>query len=271
MAVELPKTDTLALRREGWVLHVTLNRPAVRNAMSFQMTEELVAVFEAVAPPRDVRAIVLRGAGGHFCAGGDVKDMAGARTAIAQDGERDPLAVANRKFGTMLQRMQSSPQAVIAVCEGAVMGGGFGLACVTDVTIAVEGAKFRLPETGLGITPAQIMPFVVQRIGVTQARRLAVTGGRLSAGQAVALGLAHEVVGDGNELDERLAGVLEQIKACAPGAVALTKKLVFSVGKKPLAEVLDDAADDFAVAARGPEGVEGMTAFISKKKPSWAS
>lgn len=268
--LSLPNPEHLLLRRDGWRLHVTLNRPDVRNAMSFAMVHEIVAVFDAIADRRDVRAVVLRGAGGHFCAGGDIKDMAGARNQKPGDDGIDPMAKANRSFGTMLQRIEASPQAVIAVCEGAVMGGGFGLACVSDVAIAVQGAKFRLPETGLGITPAQIAPFIVRRIGLTQARRLAVTGGKLSAGQAVALGLAHEVVQDESQLDERLEAVLSEVGRCAPNAVALTKKLVLAVGQKPLDEVLDDAAADFAVAARGPEAMEGMAAFLQKKTPSWA-
>lgn len=268
--LQLPPTDDLLVRRAGWRLHVTLNRPDVRNAMSFSMVNQIVAVFEAIADRRDIRAVVLRGASGHFCAGGDIKDMAGARNQPRTEAGVDPLARANRSFGTMLQRIEASPQAVIAVCEGAVMGGGFGLACVSDVAIAVQGAKFRLPETGLGITPAQIAPFIVRRIGLTQARRLAVTGGKLSAGQAVALGLAHEVVQDDSQLDERLEAVLAQVGRCAPNAVALTKKLVLAVGQKSLDAVLDEAAADFAVAARGPEAMEGMAAFLQKKTPSWA-
>ena len=96
------------------------------------------------------------------------------------------------------------------------------------------------------------------------------TGGKLSAGQAVALGLVHEVVQDETQLEERLAAVLAEIGRCAPQAVALTKKLVLSVGRAPLDTVLDDAAADFAVAARGPEAMEGMAAFLQKTTPSWA-
>ena len=118
------------------------------------MIDELLAVLDAVDGDRSIRALVLRGAGGHFCAGGDVKDMAAARQVVAGPGEPDPLATVNRRFGTLLTRVEQAPQAVVAVLEGAVMGGGFGLACACDVALAHYEARFRLPETGLGLPPA---------------------------------------------------------------------------------------------------------------------
>lgn len=268
----LPECQTLLLRRDGWRLHVTLNRPEARNAMSFAMVRELSAVFDAVADDRSLRAIVLRGADGNFCAGGDIKDMAAARGAAPGPDGKDPLAAGNRLFGAMLTRVESAPQAVIAVLEGAVLGGGFGLCCVSDVAIAGAEAKFRLPETGLGVPPAQIAPFIVRRVGLTQARRLAVTGGNLDAAQALALGLVHHVSPE-TGLEDVLARVLADVARCAPEAVAVTKRLVLAAAAAhgdALAAVLDAAADDFARAARGPESVEGMTAFIQKRRPSWA-
>ena len=268
----LPECETLRLRRDGWRLHVTLNRPEARNAMSFAMVRELTAVFDAVADDRSLRAIVLRGAGGNFCAGGDIKDMAAARGAEPGPDGQDPLAAGNRRFGAMLTRVEAAPQAVIAVLEGAVMGGGFGLCCVSDVAIAGAEAKFRLPETGLGVPPAQIAPFIVRRVGLTQARRLAVTGGGLDAAQALALGLVHHLSPE-TGLDEQLERVLADLARCAPEAVAVTKRLVLAAAGAhgaALDAVLDAAAEDFARAARGPENVEGMTAFIQKRRPSWA-
>ena len=203
---ELPETPNLALRREGSVLHVTFNRPRVRNAMNFAMVEELVAVFDAIADTSEIRVVVLRGAEGNFCAGGDIKDMAMARAAPVpgeNGGPDDPMVLGNRKFGTMMSIIEAAPQAVVAVIEGAVMGGGFGLACVADVSLAKADASFRLPETSLGIPPAQIIAFIVRRVGLTQARRLAVTGGRLDGRQAQALGIVHEVYADDEGLELR--------------------------------------------------------------------
>ncbi|MCO4772826.1 MAG: enoyl-CoA hydratase/isomerase family protein [Deltaproteobacteria bacterium] len=263
----MPEIETLSLRLDGWRLHVTLNRPEVRNAMSARMVRELVATMEAIAGDDSVRAVILRGAGGHFCAGGDVKDMAMARQAEPGPDGRDPVEVLNRGFGKMLQAIEALPQPVIAVCEGAVMGGGFGLACVADVTIAVHGARFRLPETGLGLTPAQIAPFIVRRIGLTHARMLGVTGASIEADEAVRLGVAHIVASDGIAA---LKEVLERIGRCGPRAVAATKQLMLQVGRVPLDELLDSAAADFALRTRSDEAAAGITSFLSKTPPPWA-
>jgi isohexenylglutaconyl-CoA hydratase len=270
----LPACQSLLLRRDGWQLHVTLNRPEARNAMSFAMVRELTDVFHAAAADRSLRAIILRGAGGNFCAGGDIKDMAAARSSEPGPDGKDPLAAGNRTFGAMLQAAEAAPQAVVAIVEGAVMGGGFGLCCVSDVAIADPAAKFRLPETGLGVPPAQIAPFIVRRVGLTQARRLAVTGGALDAAQALALGLVHHVSPETGSVDDDLTRVLGDIARCAPEAVATTKRLVLQAAAAhgdALAALLDRASEDFARAARGPESVEGMTAFLQKRSPSWAA
>lgn len=270
---ELPESKHLALDSSGAILTVTLDRPAVRNAMSFAMVEDLIAVFDALEDTHEVRIVVIRGAGGNFCAGGDIRDMAQVRTLPTPDpigGPDDPMVVGNRKFGTMLSVIESAPQAVVAVVEGAVMGGGFGLACVADVTLAHADATFRLPETSLGIPPAQIAPFIVRRIGLTQARRLAVTGGRLDGHGAKAIGIVHEVYPDNDALELGLAATLADIRRCGPEAVAITKDLVISSLSENIEVLLDRGAREFAVAIRGPEGQEGTMAFLEKRAPNWA-
>jgi isohexenylglutaconyl-CoA hydratase len=260
---------TLALRQDGGVLHVALNRPGQRNAMSLQMVSELGAVLAQAEAAGEVRALVLRGAGGHFCAGADLQDMAQARQREVA-GDDDAIADANARFGLLCDGFARTGIATIALLEGTVMGGGLGLACVVDVALAGQGAQFRLPETSLGVVPAQIAPFLVERLGASQARRLAVTGGKLSAAQALEIGLVHEVHEDGTALDAALAATLAQILRCAPGAVAATKALMSRALHRPSADLIADAARLFASAARGAEGVEGMAAFLQKRSPSWA-
>lgn len=262
---DLPHCETLLLNLDDGVLHVTLNRPDSRNAMSLAMVSELRATLEALRHDPNVRALVLRGAGGHFCAGGDIKDMAGART---KGG--DAYRELNRAFGALLEEAQSAPQVLVAVLEGAVLGGGFGLACVSDVAIAASGAKFGLPETTLGILPAQIAPFVVRRIGLTQARRLALTAARFDGAEALRLGLVHYCEDDDAALQQRLDETLEQIRQCAPQANAQTKALLLASEREALGPLLDRAAEQFATAVTGAEGVEGTMAFVQKRKPKWA-
>lgn len=262
---ERPNTETLLLERVEGVLHITLNRPDSRNAMSLAMVGELRATLESVRYDPSVRAIVLRGAGGHFCAGGDIKDMAGAR---AKGG--DAYRELNRAFGTLLEEAQATPKVLVAVLEGAVLGGGFGLACVSDVAIAVQATKFGLPETTLGILPAQIAPFVVHRIGLTQARRLALTGARFDGAEALRLGLVHFCESDAAALEQRLDEVIGQIRQCAPQANAQTKALLLASKREALGPLLDRAAEQFAAAVSGAEGLEGTMAFVQKRKPAWA-
>jgi isohexenylglutaconyl-CoA hydratase len=266
--------------QSGATLHITLNRPDARNAMSLQMVAELRRVLadaEATAGrPDAVRVVVLRGAGGHFCAGADLKDMAAARMRAMQaiqavgTGASDPIAEVNAAFGELCVAYAHTPLAMVAVLEGTVMGGGFGLACVADVAIASETANFRLPETSLGVVPAQIAPFLVERLGYSQAKRLAVTGGRLDAASALRIGLVHAVV-DSSNLQAELDSVLGDILACAPGALAATKALMAQARLRAPQDLVQSAAAIFSQAAQGPEGLEGMTAFIQKRKPQWAT
>lgn len=264
--MDLPVTQTLLLSLDKGALHVTLNRPDSRNSMSLQMVQELQAVV-AWASANAVRALVLRGAGGHFCAGGDVRDM----MTIRQKAVDDPRAYQsfNRVFGELLTQVTNAPLVVIAVVEGAALGGGFGLTCISDVALATANAQFGMPETRLGIIPAQIAPFVVQRIGLTQARRLALLGLRLNGAQAQRIGLVHEVHADTAALEDALQRVLADLNQCAPNANRVTKALLLKVGQQPLDSLLDGAADDFASAIQSPEGMEGGLAFIQKRPANW--
>ena len=271
-----PKTETLLLAEQHGVLHVTFNRPERRNALSTKMVEELIAVFGALAAAPELRAVVLRGAGGTFCAGADIKDMQSSRGASQPLAEaptfnpRQAAARANRRFGVLMSAVNDAPQPVVAVVEGSVMGGGIGIVCASDVALASRDARFGLPETGLGLIPAQIAPFVVQRVGLTHARRLMVTGARVDGEEAARLGLVHELCDDAAALDVALARVLALIRRCAPRANAATKKLVLSAPGRPLTDVLDEAAQVFAEASVGDESREGTAAFVQKRVPKWA-
>ena len=258
------RPETLRLDRRGPVLHVTLHRPDRRNAMSAQMLRELMATLGRVEVGQ-VRAVVLRGSGGHFCAGGDITDMVAARSDPAPNG----IATFNRLFGALLQAVEACPAAVIAVCEGAVMGGGFGLACAADVTLAVEGARFRLPETGLGISPAQIAPFLVRRLGLSQARRLAVTGRTVDAREAVRLDLAHAHAPDATAAEAWLQVTLRDVLRCEPHAVAETKRVMLQAVAVDLDAVLWDAAQGFQRLVEGPHAEQGFSAFLSRTPAPW--
>lgn len=267
--MQLPDVKALLLNLEKSVLHVTLNRPESRNAMTSEMLAEIGATFDAVCDDRAVRAIVLRGAGGHFCAGGDLKSMMAGMKPPAS-GAADSVAVMNRAFGEMLRKVNAAPQVVIAICEGAVLGGGFGLACVSDIAFAHVEAKFGMPETTRGLPPAQIAPFVVERIGLTQARKLVLTGAQFRGAEAQRLGLVHDTFTSADELQSKLGECIKQVLNCGPLANAITKDIVLRVGRQEMDSLLDYAAQKFADSVRGPEAPEGIAAFMQKRSPKWA-
>jgi isohexenylglutaconyl-CoA hydratase len=266
MGVELADFTTLSLHRDGPVLHVTLNRPEARNAMSMAMVRELRAVLAQAEMDGRTRVLVLSGAGGHFCAGGDIKDMAAARGRLAENP--NAMAETNAAFGELCVAYASTGLALVTVLQGTVMGGGFGLACVSDVALADDTVVFRLPETGLGVVPAQVGPFLVERLGYAEAKRLAVTGAKVESQEALRLRLVHEVH-DAEALDWALDRVLKSILACAPGALAATKALLAKARFQTPASLVPEAAAVFSKAVLGAEGMEGTMAFVQKRKPKW--
>ncbi len=269
MTATLPTTTHIRLDRQGPVLRLWLNRPETRNALSAEMVREIQATFDAIRDDRGVRVVVIRGAGGTFCAGGDIKNMQVAGAPLAA-GAEDDVKASNRRYGAMLLTIDEARQAVIAVVEGAAMGGGIGFASVADMTLALESAQFAMTEVMLGVVPAAISPFVVRRIGLTAARRFAVSGAKLDGHGARAVGFVHEVAPDTAALEALVDAAINQILKCAPDAVAETKRLMLRAATAlPMTELLDRAAESFATAVRGPEGREGTAAFVEKRKPAW--
>jgi isohexenylglutaconyl-CoA hydratase len=265
----LPQFSTLLLKLDAGVLHVTLNRPDRKNALSPAMMDELLETFTRLPALLKPRAIVMRGAGGTFCAGADIKQMASQRAADPKNPKRS-VALGNRRFGEVLEAALVVPAPLIVIAEGAVLGGGFGLVCVSDIAFGLPSAKFGLPETGLGVIPAQIAPFVVRRVGSVQARRLMLTGARFDSAEALRLGMIHEACPDEAALEASLNRTLADIRRCAPRANAATKELCRTVELERLTQALDIAADVFADAQLGPEAREGTQAFLEKRLPEWA-
>lgn len=254
--------ETLVIHDQNPVLRVMLNRPKLANAMNLKMVNELMAVMEKVES-ENYRVLIISGGNGNFCAGGDIKDMQSA------GADKQALVELNRAFGHMITKADHLPAAVICALEGAVLGGGFGLACVSDLAIAVEKTQFGLPETSLGLIPAQIAPFVVKRMGLTQSRRMALFGNRIKAQEAVNLGLIHQVVESTEQLESEVNKAIKLAIKCAPKASKATKALIHSVENADLEPLLDQAALDFSDAVMG-EGREGGAAFMQKRLPAWA-
>lgn len=265
-ASDFSSFETLLVDRKDTALFVTLNRPESRNALSSMMWTELDAVFAAIRDDRSVRAVVMRGAGKNFSAGGDLKERDSIRDATES---MDALKARNSIGGEILLRIDRSPQAVIAVVEGNALGGGVGLACVSDIVIAHESAVFRLPELGLGIPPAQIAPYVVRRVGLVKARLLALTTASIRGSDSVDLGLADIFCPTTAEIDVRIEELLAGIGRCGPEAIGRAKTLLETASRSCNEEYIAYAADAFATAYMSPEGREGAAAARERRRPTW--
>jgi isohexenylglutaconyl-CoA hydratase len=263
----LPVCEFLRLDVQGSRLNLTFNRPDQRNAINSQMGEEFASVVEWLEKSENIRVVILRGAGGHFCAGGDIKE----RRNMAEDvvtAESDPIMERNRGAGMAFLRFENLPQTTIAVVEGSAFGGGMGYACLADITIVSTTAKMGMPETTLGVAPAQIAPYVVKRIGLTRARQLALTAERFDGAKAYEYGIAQYLCSE-NSIDSTLEEVVSKVLKCGPKANAATKAIMLKVGSLPDVEMIRFSAETFSLLNRGAEGKEGQTAFAEKRKPAW--
>ncbi|MBO0332012.1 enoyl-CoA hydratase/isomerase family protein [Sneathiella sp. CAU 1612] len=264
---ELPECEFLKLEVAEGRLNLWFNRPDQRNAINSQMGAEFAAVVDWLEATPDVRVVVLRGVGGHFCAGGDIKERRNmAEDVVTKDS--DPIMERNQAAGMAFLKFEHLPQTTIAVVEGSAFGGGMGYACLADITIVAEGARMGMPETTLGVAPAQIAPYVVKRIGLTRARQLALTGERFDGAKAYEYGIAQYLSADA-DIDAMLEDVVARVLRCGPMANAATKAIMLKVGSLPEEEMVRFSAAKFSELNRGGEGKEGQTAFAEKRKPSW--
>lgn len=262
----LPATTQLDLELAQDWLTIWLNRPESRNALTAEMVDELTAVLAAVHDNRLIRGITFRGRGGVFCAGGDIK---GFKAIFQGTAKHDEVAAASRAAGEFFGAINRTPQVVIMLVEGAAMAGGMGMVCGGDIVLATRTAKFGLTETTLGIPPAQIAPFVIKRLGLPAARRLMLTARRFDGSEALTLGLVDELAENAAELEIREKKYRQAVSRCAPGANAITKEIILASSQLDREAMVQYAGDAFAGCILGEEGMEGVSAFVEKRKPRW--
>lgn len=259
--------SALIVERTGAVERWTLNDPGSRNALSDPMVVALYGACLRAQADATLRGVVLTGAGGAFCSGGSLGNFAHTIGQPLVPGETDPLIGMNRAYGDLLHALSALPQWLLCAVDGPAMGGGFGLVCCADIVVATERASFGTPEVTLGLPPAQIAPFVWQRLGDATARQCLLTGARWNAREAQAAGLVNSVVAD-DRLDAAVADATQALHRAAPGAVAATKQLLQRLrGQAP--DLRDEAAIAFASALRGPEAAAGLAAFANKRPAPW--
>ena len=269
--MSLPMADyaNLRLRRDGAVAHLTLHRPERRNALTHQMMLELEEVFTRLSGEASCRVVVLRGAGGNFCAGGDLAAMA-ELPPLPADAADDPLVPAYRQFGNALLALNGLPQATIAVVEGAAVGGGLGMACCSDIVLLHADAALGMPEPKVGFIPSQIIPFVVRRIGEGAARDLAVSGRVIRGDEAHRLGVGRPAFAETAALERALEQAIGEVLRMEPRALAAAKRLVMACADSADGAVLDAAARSLVGLLRSDEAAHGIQSFMSKSLPRWA-
>jgi methylglutaconyl-CoA hydratase len=257
------QTLTVSRDQRG-VARVTMARPQVMNAFDDVMVSELDAAFAELGADDGVRVIVLTGDGAAFSAGADLAWMKRASEASLQWNRKDA-----RRLADMLWRVDTCPKPTIARVNGLALGGGVGLTCACDIAVASESASFAVSEARFGILPATIGPYVINAIGKRQARRLALTARRISAADALQLGLVNEVVA-AQALDKAVEDQLVALLANGPRAQQEIKTLFARIAVGPITgEVRELTAQTISRVRGTEEAREGFAAFLGKRPANW--
>ncbi|HSO30547.1 MAG TPA: enoyl-CoA hydratase-related protein [Candidatus Sulfomarinibacteraceae bacterium] len=251
----------------GVVARVTLARPEVHNAFDASLIADLAAVFGGLGRegPATLRAVVLAGDGPTFCAGADLAWMRAATQLDVEANEQDAMAMAE-----LFDTIDTCPVPVIARVQGAALGGGMGLCAVADLVIAESGARFGFTETRLGLLPATIAPFVIAKIGESNARALFPGGRRFDAMRAQRIGLVHEIVEGEAALDAAVDATITDVLAAGPTAARAAKAIVREVRGLGHGATKWHTARTIARQRVSAEAREGFEAFEGKRRPAWA-
>ena len=243
-------------RRAGGVVWLTLDRPEIHNAFDDRLIAGLTKELKALGDDEDVRVLVLTGAGRSFSAGADLNWM--RRT--ASYGEAENLADA-RALAGLMQTLNELPKPTVARVNGAALGGGTGLVACCDIVVASAQAVFGTTEVRLGLIPSVIGPYVLAAIGARRARRLMLTGERISAAEAVRIGL-----------DGAIERVVGELLKSGPAALGAAKRLIRDLDGRPIdAALIDETAQRIARLRATSEAREGLGAFLEKRPPAWLS
>ncbi len=246
------------------VATVILNRPDVNNAYNGDLILGLIDAFGALGADPRVRVVLIRGNGKHFQAGADLKW-------IMEMSKLSPEANLQVSTNTTnaVRGLNEFPKPTIALVHGGCFGGGVGVVAACDIVVASEDAFFAITEVRWGLIPVPIVPQLNARMGLANVRRYALTGERFDARQAREIGLVNEVCATG-KLDEAAAPIIDALLMCGPNAIAQTKANILELGDQVVGDDLAARLAKMHAAKRmTPEGAEGLTSFLEKRKPAW--
>lgn len=256
--------ETIDIETDGAVATIWMDRPDRHNAFNETLIRELTEALETLAGRQDIRVLVLAGRGASFSAGADLEWMKRQGAASTAENTADATAM-----GHMFMTLRHCAKPVVARVQGAAIGGGMGLVAACDVAVAAPGAVFATSEVRLGLIPAVISPLIAAAIGERQCRRYFLTGERMTAERAQAIGLVHEVAGE-DSLDAAVARVVADLLKGAPQALAEAKALMSRVVGRSFENVLvSETAGLIAARRASDEAREGLSAFLEKRDPGW--
>ena len=261
------KTLKVHQSKEG-VLEISLNRPKVRNALNNTLIADLTSIFKKNANLQGVRVVILRGEGNVFCAGGDLNWM---KNSIGLSYEENLQET--RNLTQMFRLINECSKPVIGAVHGAAIGGGVGLVSVCDIVIATKETLFSLSEVKLGLIPACIGPFIIEKIGTSFARELFMSAERFKAPKANRIGLLHHVVEDLAELNTKAAEITANILNSGPKALEAAKTLLHFLSwpeqRAGCKDCFEYSAKMLADLRVSEEGQEGVKSFLEKRPPTW--
>lgn len=249
--------------RRGPVLHLSLNRPEVRNAFDEKTIAEITGAFKSVAKQKGLRAVVMRGAGQDFCAGADINWMKRAAKYSMGKNKKDAA-----RLIAMCQAIDECPVPVITRVHGNCFGGALGIVAASDIAVAADNTTMAFSECRLGIIPAVVSTFVIPKIGVSHARRLFLTAESFGAGIAKSVGLVHEVAPE-SELDRVVDRMIHWILRAGPQAVMQAKVLIRAVEAMDRKRRIEHTVKTLAKIRATPEAKEGLGAFLEKRRAAW--
>jgi methylglutaconyl-CoA hydratase len=255
--------ETLKLADDAGVATLTLNRPDKRNALSFQLLDELIVALDEVEKST-AQILILTGAGKAFCAGMDLEELK------TLTGKPHAENVADSKeMARIFRRLYEFSKPTIAAVNGAAIAGGTGLATMCDFTIAVPEAKFGYTEVRIGFVPAIVSSILVWQVGHKIARDLLLTARIFDAAEGHRLGLVNEVV-EGERLISRGRELATQLMENSPTSLRLTKKLVNGFISAQLDSQIEQAIEENAQIRQTADFREGVASFLEKRKPRWS-
>ena len=243
---------------------ITLNRPEKRNAISYELIDDLIAALQraATAPPN---IVILTGAGSAFCAGMDLDNL---KQLIGRSGAQN-LKDSETMAG-LFRTLYDFPKVTIAAVNGAAIAGGTALATLCDFTLAVPGVKFGYTEVRIGFVPGIVSTYLINNVGEKRARDLLLTGRLFDSEEAQRLGLVNEIVAP-DRLLPRAYALAAELMEISPASLKVTKALLSSFTKDQLDRQLARAIHENAAIRQTADFKEGVTSFLERRKPKWTT